>query len=208
MIRSAIESFKSQVEDLKNELESVEVLIEEGFPEMDIADRIKAITLGNFMNACYANTIISASIISAIEAKSEKELAKQFAETLKSSVDQALINIPHLINLLKELFDKVLQGYLEGEKGPMNRSIRDFFGVISMLSSSIMSIAAAEDTLGDPKDGVAQKKMQDVVAMLCYDAFDQKDDLARNKEYMKEKLNYFKNSMLIAGDKNGQESEE
>lgn len=208
MIRSAIESFKSQVEDLKNELESVEVLIEEGFPEMDIADRIKAITLDNFMNACYANTIISASIISAIEAKSEKELAKQFAETLKSSVDQALINIPHLINLLKELFDKVLQGYLEGEKGPMNRSIRDFFGVISMLSSSIMSIAAAEDTLGDPKDGVAQKKMQDVVAMLCYDAFDQKDDLARNKEYMKEKLNYFKNSMLIAGDKNGQESEE
>lgn len=208
MIRSAIESFKNQVEDLKNELESVEVLIEEGFPEMDIADRIKAITLDNFMNACYANTIISASIISAIEAKSEKELAKQFAETLKSSVDQALINIPHLINLLKELFDKVLQGYLEGEKGPMNRSIRDFFGVISMLSSSIMLIAAAEDTLGDPKDGVAQKEMQDVVAMLCYDAFDQKDDLARNKEYMKEKLNYFKNSMLIAGDKNGQESEE
>jgi hypothetical protein len=44
--------------------------------------------------------------------------------------------------------------------------------------------------------------------VLCYDAFDQKDDLARNKEYMKEKLNYFKNSMLIAGDKNGQESEE
>lgn len=208
MIRSAIESFKSQVEDLKNKLESVEVLIEEGFPEMDIADRIKAITLDNFMNACYTNTIISASIISAIEAKSEKELAKQFAGTLKSSVDQASINIPHLINLLKELFDKVLQGYLEGEKGPMNRSIRDFFGVISMLSSSIMLIAAAEDTLGDPKDGVAQKKMQDVVAVLCYDAFDQKDDLARNKEYMKEKLNYFKNSMLIAGDKNGQESEE
>lgn len=208
MIRSAIESFKNLVEDFKNELESVEVLIEEGFPEMDIADRIKAITLDNFMNACYANTIISASIISAIEAKSEKELAKQFVETLKSSVDQAFINIPHLINLLKELFDKVLQGYLEGEKGPMNRSIRDFFGVISMLSSSIMLIAAVEDTLGDPKDGVAQKKMQDVVAVLCYDAFDQKDDLARNKEYMKEKLNYFKNSMLIAGDKNGQESEE
>lgn len=216
MIRSAIESFKNLVEDFKNELESVEVLIEEGFPEMDIADRIKAITLDNFMNACYTNTIISASIISAIEvnsisaieAKSEKELAKQFVETLKSSVDQAFINIPHLINLLKELFDKVLQGYLEGEKGPMNRSIRDFFGVISMLSSSIMLIAAVEDTLGDPKDGVAQKKMQDVVAVLCYDAFDQKDDLARNKEYMKEKLNYFKNSMLIAGDKNGQESEE
>lgn len=83
MIRSAIESFKNQVEDFKNELESVEVLIEEGFPEMDIADRIKAITLDNFMNACYANTIISASIISAIEAKSEKELVKQFAETLK-----------------------------------------------------------------------------------------------------------------------------
>lgn len=204
MIRSAIESFKNQVEDLKNELESVEVLIEEGFPEMDIADRIKAITLDNFMNACYANTIISASIISAIEAKSEKELVKQFAETLKSSVD----NIPHLINLLKELFDKVLQGYLEGEKGPMNRLIRDFFSVISMLSSSIMSIAAAEDTLGDPKDGVAQKEMQEVAAVLCYDAFEQKDDLARNKEYMKEKLNYFKNSMLIAGDKNGQESEE
>lgn len=204
MIRSAIESFKNLVEDFKNELESVEVLIEEGFPEMDIADRIKAITLDNFMNACYANTIISASIISAIEAKSEKELVKQFAETLKSSVD----NIPHLINLLKELFDKVLQGYLEGEKGPMNRSIRDFFGVISMLSSSIMLIAAVEDTLGDPKDGVAQKEMQEVVAVLCYDAFDQKDDLARNKEYMKEKLNYFKNSMLIAGDKNGQESEE